>query len=249
MSSPDHPSGTDSESTVELTANFSETARALFAAGSAANTLGQVVSSAVDTIDGCDFAGIFLLGGDQGASSVHTDPAAAAADALERDAGEGPCLDAVNEGGSVYAEDLAEDRRWPSFGPSASEAGIRSMVSIRLQGDRTLGALNLYARLPRAFGLIDRAKGLVLAALAGIAVSSAQAHEAEVRQLDNLTQALATREVIGQAQGILMERERVTAGEAFDILRRASQHLNVKLRDVAQSLVDTGEQPSSPKTQ
>ena len=62
---------------------------------------------------------------------------------------------------------------------------------------------------------------------------------------DNLEQALLSREVIGQAQGILIERERITAEQAFDILRRASQHLNEKLRDIAQHLVDTGEDPDT----
>jgi AmiR/NasT family two-component response regulator len=74
---------------------------------------------------------------------------------------------------------------------------------------------------------------------------SAQTHEDEERLNTRLHAALATREVIGQAQGILMERERISSSEAFDVLRRASQHLNVKLRDVAQDLVDTGEVPDT----
>ena len=85
--------------------------------------------------------------------------------------------------------------------------------------------------------------GLVLAGLAGLALSVAEAHDEEVRRAENLRQALITRQLIGQAQGILMERERITAEQAFDVLRRASQHLNTKLREVAQDLVDTGERP------
>jgi AmiR/NasT family two-component response regulator len=81
--------------------------------------------------------------------------------------------------------------------------------------------------------------------MAGLAVTSARAHEDEERRAANLHAALATREAIGQAQGILMEREHVTAERAFDILRRASQHLNVKLRDIAQNLIDTGERPDT----
>ena len=86
---------------------------------------------------------------------------------------------------------------------------------------------------------------MLLATMAGMAFTSAQIHEDEERRAANLQAALATREMIGQAQGILMERERITPDQAFDILRRASQHLNVKLRDVAQSLVDTGERPDT----
>ena len=86
---------------------------------------------------------------------------------------------------------------------------------------------------------------MLLATMAGMAFSSVRTHEAEERRAANLQAALATREMIGQAQGILMERERITPDQAFDILRRASQHLNIKLRDIAQNLVDTGERPDT----
>jgi AmiR/NasT family two-component response regulator len=114
-----------------------------------------------------------------------------------------------------------------------------------LNSNGNLGALNLYARYPDAFGVVDRARGVVLASLAGLAVSAAHTHEDEERRSDNLHAALTTREIVGQAQGILMERERITADQAFDILRRASQHLNLKLREVAQTLVETGERPET----
>jgi hypothetical protein len=96
-----------------------------------------------------------------------------------------------------------------------------------------------------AFGALDRARGVVLAGLAGLALGLAEAREEEVRRADNLRQALVTRELIGQAQGILMERERITAEQAFEILRAASQNLNTKLREVAQDLVETGERPQA----
>jgi hypothetical protein len=119
------------------------------------------------------------------------------------------------------------------------------MLALPLSVDGAPGALNLYARYPHAFGVIDRGRGTLLATMAGLAFSSVRTHEAEERRVVNLQAALATREMIGQAQGILIERERVTPDQAFDILRRASQHLNVKLRDIAQNLVDTGERPDT----
>jgi hypothetical protein len=122
---------------------------------------------------------------------------------------------------------------------------MRSLLPLPLLDDGALGALNLYARYPRAFGVIDRARGVLLGSLAALAFSSALNHEDEARRADNLRTALATREMIGQAQGILMERERLTSDEAFDILRRASQHLNLKLREVARDLVETGERPDT----
>jgi ANTAR domain-containing protein len=97
--------------------------------------------------------------------------------------------------------------------------------------------------LPADLWGLDRAKGVVLAAMAGLALTAAEEHDDEARH--TLQVALTTQTMIGQAQGILMERERITADQAFDILRRASQHLNTKIRDVVQALVDTGESPQT----
>lgn len=96
-----------------------------------------------------------------------------------------------------------------------------------------------------AFGPDDRAKGLIFATLAGFALDAAEQRADDEKLADNLRQALRSREMIGQAQGILIERERITADEAFDVLRRASKHLNVKVREVARTLVETGENPPS----
>ncbi len=145
----------------------------------------------------------------------------------------------------MYAQDLAEANPWPAFARAAVDAGVRSSLSVHVAAGQTPGALNCYAAYPRAFGATDRAKAVMLAVLAGLALSAAEARQAEDLRVANLEAALVSRNLIGQAQGILMERERITADQAFDILRRASQHLNVKLRDVAQRLVDTGEGPGS----
>jgi len=132
-----------------------------------------------------------------------------------------------------------------SFGPSAAERGIRSALALPLTTNGAIGAINLYARYPAAFGVVDRAKGVILASLASVAINAAHSLEDEERRIENLHSALSSREVIGQAQGILMERERIAADQAFDVLRRASQYLNIKLREVAQTLVDTGERPET----
>lgn len=247
MDSPRRPAGAlDADPLADLTVNFSETARILFAAGGVTETLGLVVELAVATIEGCDFAGLFLVEKDVVSSPIHTDPEVDEVDDLQNELGEGPCLDAIRQRLMFYAVDLVDDDRWPRFGPPAIAAGIRSILALPLSdNDAALGALNLYARYPGAFGAVDRAKAAILASLAGLAVSTARSHEDEERRAENLHAALGTREVIGQAQGILMERERVSSGQAFDVLRRASQHLNRKLRDVAQDLVDTGERPDT----
>jgi GAF domain-containing protein len=235
----------DEDPAAAVAADLSHTASMLFAAGSVDATLQQVVDLATDTIEGCDFAGIFFRDRSTTATWVRTDPIVVDMDALQLRLGEGPCFDAVREGTTFYGEDLTSDERWPRFTPEAMACGVRSVLALHLAANAVPGSLNLYARYPKAFGVIDRGKAVILATLAGIAITSAQEHADEKRQIDNLAAALAAREMIGQAQGILMERERVTADEAFDILRRASQHLNRKLREVAQDLVETGERPDT----
>jgi GAF domain-containing protein len=228
-----------------LAANLSETAQILFSAGSVHATLEQVVAVAVHTIEGCDFAGLFLLEGGVVVTPVHTHQVVEEIDTLQRESGQGPCLDAIAERVMVYGDDLQSDDRWASFGPAAAGQGIRSALALPLTTNAAIGAINLYARYPAAFGVVDRAKGVILASLASVAINAAHSLEDEERRIENLHSALSSREVIGQAQGILMERERIAADQAFDVLRRASQYLNIKLREVAQTLVDTGERPET----
>jgi GAF domain-containing protein len=237
---------------VELANTFAGIARSLSSEPTVLGTLQRVVDFAVATIEGCDVAGIFLLIGTEVTTPVYSEPLALEADTAQHEAGEGPCFDAVRGETVVYAQDLADDPRWPTFGPRAAALGLRSLLSCRLFTDGTLGALNLYARLPGAYGFIDRTKAVIFAAHAGVALGAAAALEGatvsfqgQVDLVENLRGALASREVIGQAEGILIERERITSDQAFGVLRRASQHLNVKLREIAQYVVDTGEVPSN----
>jgi hypothetical protein len=244
MNESEHPPGVgEHPHTTEVGINLSETAMSLLSAGNVEDTLQQVVERTVSTIEGCDFAGIVLMEGHTIVTQAHTDVVVVEVDALQQQAGEGPCLDAIAQGATVYADDLAEGGRWPHFAPEATAKGIRSLLTLSLAANGVDGALSLYGQYPRAFGVIDRALALILASLAGVVLSAAHEHEDEERRAENLHTALVTREVIGQAQGILIERERITPDQAFDLLRRASQNLNRKLREVAQDLVDTGEWP------
>jgi hypothetical protein len=229
----------------EFALTFSETARILFTAGSVIHTLSSIVELAVATVEGCDYAGIFLLEGDIVTTPVHTDPIVAAIDALQHRTGEGPCLDAVAHRLIFYADDLDRDLRWLHFAPLARNAGIRSVLALPLSSDAQMGALNLYSRYPAAFGVDGRAKAAILVSMASLALSVAHSHEDEERRAANFHTALGSRETIGQAMGILMERERINAEAAFVILRRASQHLHLKLREVARNLIETGEDPDT----
>jgi ANTAR domain/GAF domain len=235
----------DRDSLSELSRNISEAAQILFTAGSVNDTLASVIALAGASIEGADFAGIFLIDGDAVTTPAYTDPLVVEIDALQHQNGEGPCLDAITHRMVFYAEDLSTDLRWPHFAPQAAAAGIRSVLALPISENTQLGALNIYARFPVAFGVVDRAKAAILASLASLALAVAHSHEDEQRRADNFHAALSTRETIGEALGILMERERITSNQAFEILRRASQHLNIKLREVAQNLVDTGENPDT----
>jgi len=169
-------------------------------------------------------------------------PHAVDLDQLQIAGDDGPCLDAAMRRETFYAADLIDETRWPTFAPAAVALGVRSVLAYSLSAER-LGALNLYSPLPGAFGATDRAKGQLFATLARLAIDSASERAADAKREATFLEALQTREVIGQAQGILMERERITAEQAFDLMRRASQHMNLKLRDVAGRLVQTGEVP------
>jgi hypothetical protein len=235
----------------ELASSFAGIARTLFSAPTVLATLQQIVDFAFVTVEGSDVTCISLRTEDGVFTPAYSASLAFDIDQLQYAAHEGPCLDAISKEPTVYAEDLTDDPRWPVFGPQAAALGMRSLLSCRLSSNGTSGALNLYAALPRAYGAIDRTKALIFAAHAGIALGAAEAREdaalsldIELHRIDDLIAALATRETIGQAEGILIERERITSGQAFDVLRRASQNLNVKLREVATYVVETGEVPS-----
>lgn len=238
----------DSDEFLDLENNFSQVAEALFAAGTVNGTLQRIVDLAVNAVDGCEAAGILLID-ETVTTAAASSPLVIVVDQLQIDAAEGPCLDASTLGSTFYAADLIDDERWQIFGPAAVSAGIRCVLACPLSSQRS-GALNLYATLPAAFGATDRAKGQLFATLAGLALNSAEERALDEQRSANLVEALRTRELIGQAQGILMERERISGEQAFDVLRRASQHMNIKLREVAETLVETGESPetATPRT-
>jgi GAF domain-containing protein len=235
-----------------LATDFAQIASTLGSGTTVEATLALIVAAAVETIDGCQHAGIFLLEDGEITTVASSDPVVGVIDRLQMDVGEGPCLDAVTGTTPLtVAEDLSADTHYPRFGPKAVSLGVRSGLGLRLAADHRLGALNLYSPLPHAFGHIDRAKAVILAAHCSVALDASQDRVALAEShRHDMQAALASRALIGQAQGILMERERITAEQAFAVLRGASQDLNVKLRDVAQRLVDSGEDPrsSSPST-
>jgi GAF domain-containing protein len=204
--------------------------------GSAHETLQMIVDLAVDAVPGCEHAGISFVHSRKISTPAASDAVALRVDAVQFEVGQGPCLDAIQEDRIFRTDDLSTETRWPLFAARAhAETGIRSMLGLRLFArGRTMGALNLMSAQPEAFDDDSLSTAALFAALAAVALNVAQTEE-------TLQLALKSRDIIGQAMGILMERHRITDKEAFQRLSLASQSLNVRLKDVADQVVLTGE--------
>lgn len=230
----------DDRTPTDLVEMFGEVARALLAESDTQDTLQRIVGLAVETIDGCDHAGVTLVRSNRVDTPAASDDIAPRVDAIQSEVDEGPCLDAIREQAVLQVDRLGGDERWPRFATrTAQQTGVQSILAFRLFVEEdTLGTLNLYSRRPNAFDRQARAIGAVFATHAAVALSTAQ-HDAQ------MDLALASRDLIGQAKGILMKRDGVTAEQAFELLREASQHLNMKVRDVAERVTYTGDLPPS----
>jgi len=201
-------------------------------------TLQHALEYAVDVVPGCEQAGVSLqLKGAKLTTPASVGPLAAACDELQQTLGEGPCITSLQTQSLIRVDDMTTESSWPSFAAAASELGLRSLLACQLATARDrLGALNLYSTQPNAFDENSEILARAYATHVGVALASAE-REA------NLRQALASREAIGQAIGILIERHKLTASQAFDLMVHISQRTHVRLRDIADELVRTGVLP------
>lgn len=223
---------------------LSEIARSLAAEPDVARTLQRIVDLAVETIDGCEGAGLLIVRGGAILAGSWSDEAVHEIEKLEYEIGEGPCVDAILREATFESDLRDQESRWPTFVARALAAGFESILAFRLfSAEDTLGALDLYSTARGAFDEAARAFGAVYAAHAAMALAGAQVHEHDVELVDHLHDALVARDVIGQAKGILMATRHLGADAAFEVLRTTSQHLNVKLRTVAEDVALTGELP------
>ena len=225
---------------LSLAVVFGELAASLDAHDDVGQTLDSVVQLAVETVPGCDFAGVsWSRTGEQIETPAATDDVVRRCDAVQYEFTEGPCVESATEGGPRVITDMAADNRWPAFARRCVELGMNSLMSCQLSSPRaTMGALNLYSRSAHAFDDPDVQQ---IAMLYANHASVALAHR--VLETD-LKTAIETRGLIGQAIGILTERHRVTPQQGFDLLIRASQRVHIKVRDLAAQVVDTGLDPS-----
>jgi len=178
-----------------------------------------------------------------------SDRAAWEADQVEFDTKAGPCVEALQTGGAVGPIDLAEEHRWPAWTAVATLLGFSSAAGIPAEvspGHRI--ALNLYAPTPRAFDDVTVRRATLFAEEVARTIPAAVRIVEADERASQLEQALATRPTIDQALGVLMSQNRCTRDAAFGILRRASQNRNIKLRDVAATIIErfTGHPAADP---
>jgi GAF domain-containing protein len=218
----------------DLALLMSEHARTLHQVRTVEETLAGITAAAVDSIPGVEWAGITtVVERKKLETQAPTGPIVCRVDEEQYDAAEGPCLSALWDSVLVRVDDVANDTRWPTWAAAVQGLGVASMLSFRLfvRGD-VLGALNTYSSRLNAYGPESESVGLLLAAHAAMALADAE-------ELTQLRQAASTRDLIGQAKGILMERYDLDSdAEAFDLMVRASQSSHIKLHLIARQVVE-----------
>ena len=200
-------------------------------------TLQAITSTAVSMLSPVRHAGLTIFARGELIPRASTGEAPLLLDHLQQQLGDGPCINAARHQSVFRIEDTRQDKRWPQFCVEAARLQVRSMLCVPLWVDeRGLGALRLYADQTAAFSELHERVTTLLATFAALALAEAQ-------HADQLHDALANRDVIGQAKGILMERHGITADAAFGVLSRISQAENIKLAEIASCLVETGQLP------
>jgi hypothetical protein len=221
---------TDQSYDDKVRAAMAELTQSFAARAAADEMLSRVTTAAVDLINGVDCADVLVIKDGLFYSAAPTSELIHHLDAAQQDAGQGPCLDAIGSRRVIRSNDLRTEPRWPHFARTATAAGVHSVLSYRLD---TYGAkaatLSFFGCKPEAFGMESQALGAMLATHAAIAlITDDRQHQFE--------SALASRDVIGQAKGMIMERFSVDAARAFEMLRKISQTSNTPVNDIARRL-------------
>lgn len=201
-------------------------------------TLQRVSDLACEAVGGADMVGLTMLVEGRARTAVFTGETAPEIDSIQYETGVGPCLDAFRHRQVFRIDDMEHDIQWPAFSAAAFAHGVRSSLSVPLVArHESVGALNFYSSDPNRFTDDDVEVGLTFATQAAIVLANSQAYW-DARQLgEDLTEAMRSRATIEQAKGILMGANRCSPDEAFQVLVRASQRENRKLRDIAEDIV------------
>jgi transcriptional regulator with GAF, ATPase, and Fis domain len=202
--------------------------------------LSELTQNAVKVVPGADHAGITVAdrGGEVHTAASSTGRYPALIDKIQQTHGEGPCLSAAWQQHMIQIDDLTLDKRWQAFcRDTVEQTPVRSIMSFQLFADhRSMGALNFYAEQPAVFVEDAVEAGLILASHIALAWKL-------VRREEQFCRALGSRDIIGQAKGMLMERFKIDALQAFELLKRLSQNSNTPVAAVARQVVES-EHPS-----
>jgi len=202
-----------------------------------------VVALAKATVSGADGASVTLLRHGRLGTVAASDQIVSEMDAEQYDAGQGPCVDAAIQGRWFHAGSLEEETRWPVFTPRARSLGISAILSSPLSArGQPVGALNIYSRTASAFAAKEQWLAAVFATEASNILTEAGVQVSEEESTGRLQRALRTREIIAEAQGVIMERQKISEREAFDVLRRFSQRTGKSLHERAQDVVESTRQ-------
>ncbi len=222
-----------------------ELSRVVLAERTLEDVLSQITAVATRGIPGAEATSITLVRNDKAFTAAYDGEMALAADELQYQQGHGPCMDAGRGGVVLRIDDMHTEERWPDYVARVRvSTPVRSSLSVPLpyQGS-VIGALNIYSGEVAAFARPESlAAGLDTAETIAVAVANADAHWRLGEQARNMRLAMDSRAVIEQAKGVLMAQRHVTAEQAFEILRDASQRYNRKLREIAEGIVE-GTQP------
>jgi GAF domain-containing protein len=198
----------------------------------------KILLIATETIPHCDLASITLLKDGKATTPAFTGKNALLLDEVQYESGEGPCLAAIAHRGVEHVT-TASDARWPAFVAAASDQDVLATFSVPLgNGEMVIGALNLYSRTTARFDEASQDLACAFADQIGVAAATVTRYAEGYELASQLQRAMESRAAIEQAKGILMAAQRCSPQAAFEILVRASQNRNRKLRAIAEEIVD-----------
>jgi GAF domain-containing protein len=198
----------------------------------------KIALIATETVPGCDMASITMLRDQKPTTPAFTAKTALLLDEKQYQLGDGPCLAAIRHRGAEHASTVADDR-WPAFSSAAVDLGVLAVFSVPLGNEEAvMGALNMYSETQAEYNAAARAVGCSFADQLGVAAATVTLYAEGYELSRQLQQAMESRAVIEQAKGILMAAQHCSPDAAFQILVRASQNQNRKLRAIATEIVE-----------
>ena len=238
LQSPNHRSQQAIPTPDEAT-TYASLSKLVYADRPLADTLERVSVLASQALNEAPEASLTLLEGERAWTAASSGPVALQLDEQQYDIGSGPCLDAALYGETVKVTMNSPDQPYPDFRQAAQREGVTHTMSIGLStGDQVMGAMNIYNSTGRPFGDDSDRIARAIAVCAGIVLANVERYRQTAARAAHLEVALQSRAPIEQAKGILMTRHGCTSDDAFEMLIGLSQKQNVKLRIIAQNLVD-----------